>query len=87
MYRKLTRVTDNLYQVLDMKNDAANRWQTHQKMRTKKTEIAAKCSKQNQARVERAVGRVEPSEKHEEDDDDEDEENRGGRGGRGGCSS
>ena len=24
MYRKLTRVTHNLYQVLDMKNDAAN---------------------------------------------------------------
>lgn len=28
-----------------MKNDAANRWQTQQKRRTKTTEIAAKCSK------------------------------------------
>ena len=31
MYRKATRVTDHLDQVLDTRNDAANRWQTQQK--------------------------------------------------------
>jgi hypothetical protein len=33
MYRKVTRVTDNLYQVLDMRNEATNGWQTPQKRR------------------------------------------------------
>ena len=79
--------TGHLYQVLELRKDGANRWQTQQ--------ITAECSKPSACWARRGqswaqhIVTEDENEKHEEDDDDEDEEElrqRGGgrvRGGRG----
>jgi hypothetical protein len=45
MYKQVTRAADHLDQASDIINDAANRWQTQQKRRTKTTEMIATCSR------------------------------------------